>query len=84
MKKIIYLIFSLFALSAQAQQQTHPPKLTPAERIAVIDTLVAKVNALYVYEDLAKQMTAAILQHQQHHDYDTITNREVFYQTTNY
>jgi len=59
MKKIIYLIFSLLALSAQAQQQTHPPKLTPAERIAVIDTLVAKINALYVYEELAKQMTAA-------------------------
>ena len=78
MKKIIYLIFSLFGLSAQAQQQTPPPKLTPAERIAVIDTLVAKVNTLYVYEELAKQMTAAILQHQQHHDYDAITNREVF------
>ena len=78
MKKIIYLIFSLFALSAQAQQQTHPPELTPAERIAVIDTLVAKVNALYVYEELAKRMTAAILQHLQHHDYDTITNRELF------
>ena len=78
MTKILCLIVSLFALSAWAQQQAQPPQFTAAERTEVIDTLVAKVNKLYVYEEVAKKMTAAILEHQRHHDYDAITNREPF------
>jgi ribosomal protein S15P/S13E len=76
MKKIIYLTCFISALTAHAQEQVQPPKLTAAERNTVIDTLIAKIDALYVYEDLAKKMTKAIRQHQQHHNYDTISSRE--------
>jgi hypothetical protein len=78
MKNTISLLCCLFAFAANAQQQVVPSKLTTAERQAVIDTLIAKVNALYVYEDVAKKMTAAVRQHQKHHDYDTITDRQFF------
>ncbi|HTH50064.1 MAG TPA: S41 family peptidase [Candidatus Limnocylindria bacterium] len=78
MPKITSLIVGLLALSTRAEPPPQPPQFTAAERTEVIGTLVAKVNALYVYEELAKKMTAAILEHQQHHDYDAITNREAF------
>ncbi|QHV95653.1 S41 family peptidase [Spirosoma endbachense] len=78
MKGILCSLGYLMAFAANAQQQAQPPKFTSAERQAVIDTLIAKVNRLYVYEDVAKKMTAVIRQHQQQHNYDTITNRAVF------
>lgn len=78
MKKITMLFFCLIMLTANAQQQSLPPKLTSAERNEVIDTLLAKVNAIYVFKDIAKKMSEAIRQHHQHHDYDTIADREVF------
>jgi hypothetical protein len=82
MNKILLTLLLLIALApgASAQDQNASGagnKMGAAERKAVIDTLVAKVNALYVYEDVAKKMATAILQHQQHHDYDTITSRDV-------
>ena len=83
MNKIVFTVLFPIALTlgahAQDKHATNSGKnMGAAERKAVIDTLVAKVNALYVYEDVAKKMTAAIRQHQQHHDYDTITSRDVF------
>jgi hypothetical protein len=82
MKKILFaMLFPIaFGMIAHAQDKnaTDPgKKMEPAERRSVIDTLIAKVNALYVYEDVAKKMTTAIRRHQQHHDYDTITSRDV-------
>jgi C-terminal processing protease CtpA/Prc len=44
----------------------------------VIDTLINRLDALYVYENVAKKMSEAIRLHQQQHDYDTVTNRQVF------
>jgi hypothetical protein len=82
MNKILctFSFLTALALGARGQDKNAAVagnKMAAAERKAVIDTLVAKVNALYVYEDIAKKMTSAILQHQQHHDYDTITSRDV-------
>ncbi|SEO35409.1 S41 family peptidase [Mucilaginibacter sp. OK283] len=78
MKKIVFtsLLLIAYGLPVQAQDKA-TQKMGAAERKAVIDTLVVKVNALYVYEDVAKKMATAIRQHQQHHDYDTITSRQV-------
>ena len=81
MRKITCSLCCLMAFAANAQQQVQPPRFTPAERQAVIDTLIAKVSSFYVYEDVAKKMTETIRQHQLHHDYDTITNRAVFAKT---
>jgi len=78
MKKIICLFCFISILNVQAQQPVQPPKLTAAERTTVIDTLIAKINSLYVYEDIAKKMTAAIRHNQLHHNYDTISSREAF------
>jgi len=78
MKYIAIVIFCLIKSAANAQQPAFPPKLIAAERNEVIDTLLAKLNAIYVYEDMAKKMSEAIRQHQKHHDYDTITDRAVF------
>jgi len=78
MKNIIIAGCCLVSFIANSQQQHQPPKLNAAERKMVIDTLIFKINALYVYEDLAKKMTLAIQRHQQHHDYDTITDRNSF------
>jgi hypothetical protein len=54
------------------------PDLNPAERTAVIDALVEKVNARYVYPDVAQRMTTAIRAHQAHHEYDSIASGEEF------
>lgn len=78
MTKIACFVAGLFALSVRAEQSAQPPQFTTAERTEVIDTLISKVNTLYVYEELARKMTAAILEHQRRHDYDAITNREAF------
>ena len=44
----------------------------------MIDTLLQKINDYYVFADVAKKMKDAIRQHQRHHDYDTVTSREIF------
>ncbi|WP_447641949.1 MULTISPECIES: S41 family peptidase [Chitinophagaceae] len=78
MKKIINLLFYIVTITANAQQNSVPSKLTLLERNEVIDTLINRLNALYVYEDVAKKMSTAIRLHQQQHDYDTVTDRQVF------
>jgi len=72
----ICLVCFIFALAAEAQQSPQPPELSNAERKEVIATLIAKVDTLYVYEDEAKKMTAAIRQREEHHEYDAISSRE--------
>jgi hypothetical protein len=72
------IVFGLLA-HAQDKNAARPgKKLSAAERKAVIDTLVQKINAYYVYADLAEKMTIAIRGHLVNHDYDTITDRPTF------
>jgi ribosomal protein S15P/S13E len=78
---IIALLEFTIALDTRAQSQmlvSPPGKFEPAERNAVIDTLVKRLNDYYVFPEVAKKMTDAIRQHKKLHDYDTLTNREVF------
>ncbi|AKD53677.1 hypothetical protein SD10_00940 [Spirosoma radiotolerans] len=77
MKRSSCLLGWLLSFAVNAQQQAQLPRLTAAERQSVIDTLIAKVNSLYIYEDVAQKMTASIRQHQKHHGYDTISQRTV-------
>src|SRR6266849_1334738 len=78
---VISLLEFTVAFHARAQSQapvSTPGKFEPVERNAVIDTLVKKVNDYYVFPEMAKKMTDVLRQHQKHHDYDTVTNREIF------
>ena len=75
MKKIIGLLYCLTALGANAQQTPAPPKFNAKERNEVIDTLAKKIEAIYSYENIAKEMAKSIRLHQQHHDYDTVSSR---------
>jgi hypothetical protein len=68
------------ACIASAQQVTtnNQPAFTAKERNAVIDTLIAKLDSVYVYREVAKKMAEAIRLHWQSHDYDTVNDRQVF------
>ncbi|MBS1663164.1 MAG: S41 family peptidase [Bacteroidetes bacterium] len=61
------------AYSAGAQ-----PRLTAKERNAVIDSLVAKLGRIYVYEDVAQKMGDVLRLHRSRGDYDTVSDRAVF------
>jgi hypothetical protein len=83
MKKILLIVLFPIAFGpvtqAQVKNATDPgKKMGATERKSVIDTLIQKINTLYVYADLAKKMTAAIHSHLINHDYDTITDRATF------
>lgn len=78
---VIALLEFTIAFDVRAQSQTlvsPPGKFEPAERNAVIDTLVKQINDYYVFPEVAKKMSDVLRQHQKHRDYDTVTNREVF------
>jgi retinol-binding protein 3 len=65
-------------LNAQQVAANSQPTFTLQERNAVIDILIAKLDSFYVYQDVAKKMAETIRLHRQNHDYDTVTNRQVF------
>jgi hypothetical protein len=52
--------------------------LDAAARKRVIDAISARLTEFYIYPDMAKQMIAALNQHQQHGDYDRYTNGAEF------
>jgi hypothetical protein len=80
MKKKWIVISSLLMLtmaSAVAAQEDRPePKVAVdrATRLAVIDTLVARLNAHYVFPDKARQIEAALRRRQQEGKYDALTD----------
>lgn len=81
-RSVLVVVLLEWSAGSAVRAQSHlpvssAPKLEPAERNAVIDTLVEKVNDYYVFPDVAKKMTDAIRQRQRHHDYDTVSSREV-------
>lgn len=53
-------------------------KIDGPRRARVIDSAVAELNAFYVVPEVAKQMSDALRAHQQHADYDTITDGQRF------
>jgi C-terminal processing protease CtpA/Prc len=49
-------------------------EVDPATRLEVIDTLIAKMNAHYVFPDKAKQAEVVLRKHQREGKYDAITD----------
>ena len=76
MKKKWIVIPSLLVLTMTGAIASPPPtgELDRATQVEVIDALVAKVNANYVFPDKAKQVEAVLRQRQREGKYDGITD----------
>lgn len=76
MKKKWMVTVSLLLLTATAAIAGTPPnvEVDQAARLEVIDALVAKLNAYYVFPDKAKQVEVVLRQHQREGRYDGITD----------
>jgi hypothetical protein len=92
-KLLLPIAFFAFALPStliptRAQAPAPSPSPTPAEgtidageRQAVIDGVLEKIEAHYVFPDVAKKMTAAIRARQEKKEYDSITSARQFAET---
>lgn len=77
MKWMVTLSLLLLTVTgAIASTPPSPPKVEvdPATRLEVIDTLLAKLNAHYVFPDRAKQAEVVLRKHQREGKYDGITD----------
>jgi hypothetical protein len=76
MNKKWIVIPSLLLLSVTGAIASPPPtvELNRATQLEVVDTLVAKLNANYVFPDKAKQVEAVLRQRQREGKYDGITD----------
>ncbi len=79
MKLVVTAILLSFSSLAGAKPRPQPDiTLDAAARNLVIDRALALLNEHYVFPSVAKQMEAAIRQHQQVGEYDPITSALVF------
>jgi len=69
-------LFSLTATVAIANTPPSPPSIAvdPATRLEVIDTLIAKLNANYVFPDKAQQAEVVLRKNQREGKYDGIAD----------
>jgi hypothetical protein len=76
MNKKWLVISSLLVLTLTKAIAGSPPavELNRATQLEVVDTLVAKLNAYYVFPDKAKQVEAVLRQRQREGKYDGITD----------
>ena len=76
----LVLLLLIGVSTAFSQDAGHESRheLSEAERTAVINAVVEKVNAYYVYPDVAQRMTKAIRTHQANHEYDNVSGGEEF------
>jgi len=84
----IALAFALPSTLIPARAQAPAPAPTPAEgtidageRQAVIDGVLEKIEAHYVFPDVGKKMTAAIRARQEKKEYDSISSARQFAET---
>jgi hypothetical protein len=70
----------LLALAFSAKAQTGPPDLqiSPDERSAVIDGVIAKLNEIYVFPETAKRMEEALRARAAKQEYDSISSAKEF------
>jgi len=79
MKRLVTAILLSFGSLAWAQPAPQPDMtIDAAIRNLVIDRALALLNEHYVFPGVAKQMEAAIRQHQQQGEYDSITSALAF------
>lgn len=83
MKKNWILIPSLLLLNATAAiaSPSEPVALNRATQSEVVDALVAKLNANYVFPEKAKQVETVLRQRQREGKYDAITDSKQFART---
>src|SRR5688572_6223916 len=80
------LVLALPSTLVPAQAQAPAPVVTErtlvaAERQAVIDGVLEKIEAHYVFPDVGKKMVAAIRARQEKKEYDSITSTKEFAET---
>jgi hypothetical protein len=76
-KWMVTLSLLLLTVTAAIASPPAPPpsvEVDPAARLEVIDTLIAKLNANYVFPDQAKQVEVVLRQHQHDGRYDAVTD----------
>jgi hypothetical protein len=74
-KRLVTAILLLFGSLARAQPEPQPDMtIDAATRNLVIDRAVALLNEHYVFPGVAKEMAAAVRQHQKQGEYDSITS----------
>jgi hypothetical protein len=79
MKKQWMVTLSLLLLTVTGAIASTPPspptvEVDQATRLEVIDTLIARLNANYVFPDQAQQVEVVLRQHQREGKYDRITD----------
>lgn len=57
---------------------TQPVFLTPADQAEIIESLVEKITALYIFPDLAEQICSNLKQHAENGDYASLQEGELF------
>ena len=75
----IILLQSILISSVQGQNITEL-NINSEQRAAIIDTVISKLNQLYVYPEIAKRMSACIKDKQNNHAYDKINTLDEFVQ----
>lgn len=78
-----WMVSLALLLTVTGASATTPPvaptvKVNPAVRRDVIDTLIARFNAHYVFPDQAKQVEVVLRQHQREGKYDGVTDGQQF------
>src|SRR5262245_60175220 len=74
-------IVGLVLTPAAAQPPAEDRKVDDAERKAVIDGVLEKVVANYVFPDVGKKMAEAVRARQEKKEYDSITNAKELAET---
>ncbi len=77
MKWMVTLSLSWLTVTGALASTPPPPvnvELDPQTRLEVIDTLIAKLNAHYVFPDKAKQAEVIVRKHQREGKYDAIAD----------
>jgi hypothetical protein len=64
----------ILMLAASGPQGSQQQQLDAAERKRVIDGAIANLKRHYIYPDAARKIASALLAHQNHGDYDTLTD----------
>ncbi len=84
---LIIILFQCVLLSNVRGQNTTDGdsfQISSHERAAIIDTVISKLNELYVYPEIAKKMSIYIKDKQNNHTYDNIHTLDKFvHQLTN-
>jgi hypothetical protein len=79
MKRIILItLMLLIALPVLAQQAPNFPDLDKGRRAAIVDSVTAALDTVYVFPDVATEMVTSVRQKLANGEYDDITDVGAF------